>query len=111
MKIKINNPNKIVCSAFFKEAKSKDSFSVFINTYKKRVWFDSVMSGNFEIVWYYHVEDDNELECRPEGCDTVRLIAETQEENLILERFRFMLMEKDQLWILFPKDSVWEMEV
>ena len=104
MKIKINNLNKIVHSAFFQEAKSKDSFSVFINTYKKRVWFDSVMSGNFEIVWYYHLEDD-------EGYDTVHLIAETQEENLILNRFRFMLMEKDQLWILFPKDSVWEMGV
>ena len=111
MKIKINNPNKIVHSAFFQESKSKDSFSVFINTYEKRVWFDSVMSGNFEIVWYYHVEDDGEFEYPPEGYDTVHLIAETQEENLILGRFRFMLMDKDQLWILFPKDTVWEMEV
>ena len=55
-------------------------------------------------MWYYHLEDD-------EGYDTVHLIAETQEENLILSRFRFILMDKDQLWILFPKDSVWEMEV
>lgn len=108
MKIKINNPNKIVHSAYFQEAKSKDSFSVFINTYEKRVWFDSVMSGNFEIVWYYHVEDNDGLEWDSEGSDTVHLIAETQEENLILSRFRFMLMDKDQLWILFPKDAVWE---
>ena len=105
MKLSINKKNGIVSDAFFE--KNDQSFSLWINTTKKGVHYDSIMidcSGE-EVEYRY----DNDTEGFHDDVtldDTVVLTAESEEDKEILKRLTFELHDKDQLWVLFPEPKV-----
>jgi len=106
MKIQVSNPNGIVESAHYE--RNDYAASVFINTRDRWVEIDSVgICVNPQIPeeedfvdWTFYDEkaDDN---------DHVRLVAETKDDLSVLDRIRFELRDKDQIWILLPKKKVW----
>jgi hypothetical protein len=99
MKLEIENPNRIVESAFYTE--NSYSFSLFINTFERWVKYDTQGSDENSIEFYYH-NDENE-----EQPDIVRVVFETDAEKEIISRLNFELHSKEQLWILFPVEDVY----
>lgn len=110
MKLEIENSANTIYNAYFEI--TKNSMSVFINTNKRWIEPDSFGSGpygfptnDYLIPYEYTFEFYNE---EKDVYDVVRLIAENDEEYKILLRPHFVLHEKDQLWYLFPKKSVYK---
>jgi hypothetical protein len=97
MDLIIINPNKIVQNAFTRE--SDLSFSLIINTVEKWVTFDLSGGDDSHYTWYYYSSDDTP--------DTVTLVPEDDEDIDVINRLRFELHDKDQLWILFPIEGVY----
>ena len=103
MKLKIANNNGIVTSAHFEEAEL--SFSLYINTKERHLRPDIETSEKGERSWIYSVQDGEEF-----IYDEVTLIAESTAEEKALDRYAFELLDKNQLWLMLPADSVIELE-
>ena len=103
MKVTISNPNNIVDAAFVDTSKNESSFSVYINTVERRIYPDYVIGGmgKIEYEFYVDVEDGDNM-----NHDVVTINAETEEEERVLERLSFECHNKDQLWYMFPIESV-----
>lgn len=99
MKLQVTNPNKIVQNAFTRETDL--SFSLIINTVHK--WITPDRYGNY--IDRFAVTYKAKHTVLP---DSIFLFAENDHDNGILRRVRFNLIEKDQLWILFPVERVYE---
>jgi hypothetical protein len=102
MKITVTNPNNIVQNAYYNHTELASS--LIINTVAKWIDYESrsnqldYISNLITATWYYGPV---------ESPDKVIAEAETTDDTNILRRLKFELHDKDQLWILFPKDEVY----
>lgn len=104
MKIEIKNPRKIVDTAFCE--KTKDSFSLFINTRGRArptsYGYNCEADGSFDVVYD---SNDNDGDQR---VDQVSLIPENEQEKEWLSWLHFELQDKRQLWIIFLPERVYK---
>jgi len=100
MKITVENPNDFVEKAWFEV--NNLSLSLFINTTERWLEYDSEGADGENVMFFYYPQDDLTMP------DIVKLTAESQEEKKMISRLHFNLHSKNQLWILFPHEKVYE---
>lgn len=106
MKIVIENPRKIIESAFIKEAAS--SLSAIININRNLLpasfGYNCEAEGSFEVVY----DDQEAWDDGDTRVDRAIFVPETEAEKKWLSCMHFEQKCKKQLWIIFLPESVYQ---
>ena len=102
MKLALLNPNGQIVSAFVEQ--SAVSLSVFVNFRERRQEYYLVTGACTEVC----VQGTEDGERESASFDRLLLSPESDFERAMLHEVQFELMDKDQLWLIWLKSTVYQ---
>lgn len=99
MEVTIKSPNGMVVRSFYKKDNDIVS-SIIISLQDRKVYLGSTQSGSGILEFHFYNDDI------PGECDTVLLTADNPDEMDVLGRYRFDMVDKDEMWFVLISKEV-----